>query len=98
MDTLDPFKERLVVVGNGMAGVRAVEELLARAPGRFDSTGFGAEPHPNYNRILLSSVLAGEKAMDEIVINPHSWYDQNCITLIARDPVRWTAPGWRTVA
>jgi len=97
MDTLDPFKERLVVVGNGMAGVRAVEELLARAPGRFDITVFGAEPHPNYNRILLSSVLAGEKAMDEIVINPHSWYDENGITLIAGDPVMSIDPRARTV-
>ena len=54
--------------------MRTVEELLARAPDRYDITVIGAEPHPNYNRILLSSVLAGEKTVDEIVINPRDWY------------------------
>ena len=76
-------RARLVVVGNGMAGMRAVEELLSRAPDRFDITVIGAEPHPNYNRILLSSVLAGDKTLDEIVINPQSWYDEHGIRLIA---------------
>ena len=74
---------RLVVVGNGMAGMRAVEELLSRAPDRFDITVIGAEPHANYNRILLSSVLAGDKTLDEIVINGPDWYDQHGIRLIA---------------
>jgi nitrite reductase (NADH) large subunit len=74
---------RLVVVGNGMAGMRAVEELRARAPDRFAITVIGAEPHPNYNRIQLSSVLAGEKALDEIVINPRDWYAENDIALMA---------------
>ncbi len=73
---------RLVVVGNGMAGMRAVEELLSRAPGRFDITVIGAEPHTNYNRILLSSVLAGDKTLDEIVINGPDWYDQHGIHLM----------------
>ncbi|HJY17172.1 MAG TPA: FAD-dependent oxidoreductase, partial [Xanthobacteraceae bacterium] len=73
----DPGRRpRLVVVGNGMAGMRAVEELLARAPDRFAITVIGAETQPNYNRILLSSVLAGDKTMDEIVINPWSWYGE----------------------
>jgi nitrite reductase (NADH) large subunit len=76
----------LVVVGNGMAGMRTVEELLARAPDRCAVTVIGAEPHPNYNRILLSAVLAGEKTLDEIVINPRSWYDARGIRLIAGDP------------
>jgi nitrite reductase (NADH) large subunit len=80
-------RERLVVVGNGMAGMRMVEELLRRAPGRFAITVFGAEPHTNYNRIQLSAVLAGEKALDEIVINPRGWYDANGIALVAGDPV-----------
>ena len=62
-----PERARLVVVGNGMAGMRTVEELLSRAPDRFDITVIGAEPHPNYNRIMLSSVLAGDKTLDEIV-------------------------------
>jgi nitrite reductase (NADH) large subunit len=61
--------ERLVVIGNGMAGCRAVEEILARDPARFAITIFGAEPRVNYNRIMLSPVLAGEKSFDEIVIN-----------------------------
>ena len=55
-------RQRLVVVGNGMAGCRAVEELLARDPDRYRITIFGAEPHVNYNRIMLSPVLAGEKS------------------------------------
>ena len=78
-----PGRSRLVVVGNGMAGMRAVEELLSRAPDRFDITVIGAEPHPNYNRILLSSVLAGDKTLDEIVINAPSWYAEHGIRLIA---------------
>jgi nitrite reductase (NADH) large subunit len=78
---------RLVVIGNGMAGCRAVEELLARAPGRYAITIFGAEPRVNYNRIMLSPVLAGEKSFDEIVINDHAWYRDNAIRLIAGDPV-----------
>ena len=76
-------RAQLVVVGNGMAGMRAVEELLSRAPDRFDITVIGAEPHPNYNRILLSSVLAGDKALDGIVINSRSWYGEQGIRLIA---------------
>jgi nitrite reductase (NADH) large subunit len=80
-------RQRLVVIGNGMAGMRTVEELLARAPVRYDITVFGAEPHPNYNRIMLSSVLAGEKELDEIVINPRSWYAENGIALYTGDPV-----------
>jgi nitrite reductase (NADH) large subunit len=63
--------------------MRTVEELLSRAPDRYAITVVGAEVHPNYNRILLSSVLAGDKALDEIVINPQSWYDQHRILLIA---------------
>jgi len=78
---------RLVVIGNGMAGCRAVEEILARDPGRFRITIFGAEPHVNYNRIMLSPVLAGEKSFDEIVINDAAWYDDNGIELVTADPV-----------
>jgi nitrite reductase (NADH) large subunit len=80
-----PARPRLVVVGNGMAGMRAVEELLSRAPDRFDITVIGAEPHPNYNRILLSSVLAGDKTLDEIVINAPSWYADHGIRLMAEN-------------
>jgi len=80
-------RPRLVVVGNGMAGMRAVEELLARAPDRFAITVVGAELQPNYNRILLSSVLAGDKTLEEIVINPRSWYGERGIRLIAGNAV-----------
>jgi nitrite reductase (NADH) large subunit len=80
-------REHLVVIGNGMAGCRAVEELLARDPARYRITIFGAEPRVNYNRIMLSPVLAGEKSFDEIVINGQDWYDEHGIALIAGDPV-----------
>ena len=74
-------KMKLVMVGNGMAGVRTLEELIRIAPDLYDITVFGAEPHPNYNRILLSPVLAGEQTLEEIVLNPLSWYEGNHITL-----------------
>ena len=80
-------RERLVVIGNGMAGCRAVEEVLARDPGRYAVTIFGAEPRVNYNRIMLSPVLAGEKAFEDIVINSAEWYEENGITLVSGDPV-----------
>ena len=76
-------KLKLVMVGNGMAGVRTVEELLKIAPDLYDITIFGAEPQPNYNRILLSPVLAGEQTLDEIVLNSWEWYTDNNITLHA---------------
>ncbi|MGV2290054.1 nitrite reductase large subunit NirB [Trinickia sp. YCB016] len=74
-------KPRLVVIGNGMAGIRTIEELLALAPDHYDITVFGAEPHPNYNRILLSPVLAGEQKFDDIVLNPLAWYEENGVHL-----------------
>jgi len=76
-------KMKLVMVGNGMAGVRALEELLKIAPDLYDITVFGAEPHPNYNRILLSPVLAGEQTLEQIVLNDWAWYQDNGITLHA---------------
>jgi nitrite reductase (NADH) large subunit len=76
-------KMKLVMVGNGMAGVRTLEELLKIAPELYDITVFGAEPHPNYNRILLSPVLAGEQTLEEIVLNDWSWYTDHGITLHA---------------
>ncbi len=80
---MQPTKERLVVIGNGMAGARVVEEILKRAPQRFDITMFGAEPYGNYNRILLSNVLNGSQAATEIFMNPLAWYAENRITLHA---------------
>ena len=90
--------ERLVVVGNGMAGTACVEQIL-KYPAAFDITVFGDETHVNYNRILLSSVLAGEKSADEIALNSLDWYRQNNIHLrlgvriIAVDPVAKTVTG-----
>ena len=78
---LPATRQKLVVVGNGMAGIRALEELLKIAPDLYVVTVFGAEPHPNYNRILLSPVLAGEQTVDEIILNPLSWYEGHSITL-----------------
>jgi len=83
------MKPALVVVGNGMAGMRTVEELLKLAPDMYDITVFGAEPHGNYNRILLSPVLAGEKTVDDIMLNTREWYQQNRITLHTGDPVEY---------
>ncbi|MFZ2450962.1 MAG: FAD-dependent oxidoreductase [Methylovulum miyakonense] len=77
------MKKRLVVIGNGMAGMRTVEELLTAAPDKYNITVFGAEPHGNYNRILLSSVLCGEKNLADIVINDREWYADNGICLHA---------------
>ena len=74
-------KMKLVMIGNGMAGVRTLEELLKISPDLYDITVFGAEPHPNYNRILLSPVLAGEQTIDEIILNPLSWYEEHGIQL-----------------
>ncbi len=75
------MKEKLVLIGNGMAGVRTLEELLKLAPDKYDITVFGAEPLPNYNRILLSPVLTGEKKFEDIVLNGDDWYASNGITL-----------------
>ena len=75
------MKEKLVLIGNGMAGVRTLEELLKIAPEMYDITVFGAEPYGNYNRIMLSPVLAGEKTVDDIMLNDEQWYVDNDITL-----------------
>jgi nitrite reductase (NADH) large subunit len=82
-----PARQSLVVIGNGMAGMRTVEELLKLNPDLYDITVFGAEPHGNYNRILLSPVLAGDKRMEDIMIHTREWYANNAITLHAGDPV-----------
>ena len=91
------MKPKLVLVGNGMAGMKVIEELLQRAPNRYDITVFGAEPHGNYNRILLSPVLAGEKAVTDIMINPLSWYAENGIALHFGQPVTQIDRDARTV-
>jgi nitrite reductase (NADH) large subunit len=80
-------KPHLIVIGNGMAGCRAVEEILARDADKYRITIFGAEPRVNYNRIMLSPLLAGEKSFEDIIINGHDWYDDHDIELVAGDPV-----------
>jgi len=77
----------LVVIGNGMAGMRTVEELLKLDPAMYRITVFGAEPHGNYNRIMLSPVLAGDKTVDDIMLHTRDWYAANGVTLHAGDPV-----------
>ena len=81
------MREKLVVIGNGMAGMRCVEELLKLNPDLYDITVFGAEPYGNYNRILLSPVLAGEKTVEDIMVNDLAWYAENNITLHANKTV-----------
>ncbi len=74
---------KLVVIGNGMAGARAVEEMLSPGGERFDIVMFGDEPYGNYNRILLSNILSGAQDTSEIFINPLEWYERNDIKLHA---------------
>lgn len=75
-------RRRLVVIGNGMAGARVVEEILARGGAeQFSITMFGDEPYGNYNRIMLSHVLSGEESHDDIFLNSLEWYVDNGITL-----------------
>ena len=81
------MKEKLVVIGNGMAGIRTLEEVLALSPDAYDITVFGSEPYGNYNRILLSPVLAGEKTVDDIMLNGDDWYAANHIRLRKGSPV-----------
>lgn len=78
---MSDVRKKLVLVGNGMAGVRAIEHLLKLAPDAYEITIFGSEPHPNYNRIMLSSVLAGGVDMNDIIINDLEWYRSNGIRL-----------------
>lgn len=74
-------KMKLVVIGNGMAGMRTVEEVLKLSPDMYDITVYGDEPYPNYNRIMLSPVLANEQTIDDIILNSKEWYEENKIEL-----------------
>ncbi|XJZ28750.1 nitrite reductase large subunit NirB [Bacillota bacterium Lsc_1132] len=80
-------KQKLVLIGNGMAGVKCMEEILRHQPDRFDVTIIGSEPHVNYNRILLSTVLQGGMSLKEITINDRSWYEENNIQLFTGEKV-----------
>lgn len=86
------MKQRLVVVGAGMAGLKLVEELVAQCPGRYDIVLAGAEPHPAYNRVLLSSLLAGEAHEDDVRLRPLAWYVENGITLLTKTQVSALRP------
>jgi nitrite reductase (NADH) large subunit len=87
MNMMNMQKRKLVVIGNGMAGMRTVEEILARAPEMFEITVFGAERQPNYDRIMLSPLLAGDKSFEKIVLNSYEWYAENAIKLIAGEAI-----------
>ncbi|MGG1633082.1 nitrite reductase large subunit NirB [Paenibacillus sp. NRS-1760] len=80
-------REKLVVIGNGMAGMKCVDEIIRLAPNKFRITVFGNEQHPNYNRILLSKVLQGDSSIDSIVINDWSWYEERGIHLYTGETV-----------
>ncbi len=81
------MKKRLILIGNGMAGIRCIEEILKQQPDLYDITIFGDEPHPNYNRIMLSHVLQGKTTTKDIIINEYSWYKENNITLYPNEKV-----------
>ncbi|MDQ0221302.1 NAD(P)H-nitrite reductase large subunit [Peribacillus cavernae] len=69
-------KQKIVLIGNGMAGVRCIEEIVNILPDRFEITIFGSEPYPNYNRIQLSKVLQGDTEIDDITLNDWNWYEK----------------------
>ncbi|MFJ7309240.1 nitrite reductase large subunit NirB [Peribacillus frigoritolerans] len=81
------YKQKLVLVGNGMAGLRCVESIISKDPTAFEITIFGSEPHVNYNRILLSTVLQGNTSFEDITINDRNWYTENNIRLFTGETV-----------
>ncbi|WP_306982670.1 nitrite reductase large subunit NirB [Alkalicoccobacillus murimartini] len=81
------LKQKIILIGNGMAGIRTLEEIIKKDPNQFEITVFGEEPHPNYNRILLSSVLQGDASIESIVLNSYEWYEENQIELFTGDPI-----------
>ena len=91
------MRERLIVVGNGMVGLRLVEELLARAPDRYDLTVVGKEPRPAYNRVLLSSLLAGQVSGEDVRLRDLAWYAENGVRLILGAQAEQLDPGTGTV-
>ena len=81
------MREKLVVIGNGMSGLRTIEDLLELTKDKYDITVYGEEPYVNYNRIMLSYILSQEKTFEDTIINHQSWYDENNITLNKGDKV-----------
>lgn len=80
-------KQKLLLIGNGMAGIRAIEEVLKLKPNEFEITVFGSEPYPNYNRIQLSKVLQGDTDVSDITLNEWQWYEDNNIRLYPGETV-----------
>ncbi|MEJ7219998.1 nitrite reductase large subunit NirB [Staphylococcus gallinarum] len=80
-------KERLVMIGNGMAGIRTIEEILERDDQKFEITIIGKEPYPNYNRIMLSNILQKKMTQTDIIMNDFDWYESHDIHLVIDDPV-----------
>ncbi|MDH2065672.1 nitrite reductase large subunit NirB [Pantoea sp. GD03673] len=91
------MRQRLLVIGNGMAGMQMVESLLQRAPLRYAITVIGREPHGNYNRVLLSPVLAGETAFSDTLIHDRDWYQRQGVTLLTGETVQQVDLAARTV-
>jgi nitrite reductase (NADH) large subunit len=89
------MRERLLIVGNGMASVRFVEALLRRAPGRHAITVVGAEPAPGYNRVLLSALLAGDVSAADVQLRDRAWYEANGVTLVTGAAVASVDPAAR---
>ncbi|CEG26407.1 nitrite reductase large subunit NirB [Bacillus sp. B-jedd] len=90
-------KKKLVMIGNGMAGVRTIEEIIKLNPDKFEITIFGNEPHPNYNRIQLSTVLQGDTTIEDIIMNSWEWYEENNIELFTGEAIVKIDPVTKTV-
>jgi nitrite reductase (NADH) large subunit len=97
MTRVEHVPERLIIIGNGMASVRFCEDMLRHARGRFSITVIGAEPKPGYNRVLLSSHLAGETSEADLTLKPRQWYDENGIILLTGALVTAVNAGEKTV-
>lgn len=90
-------KEKLVLIGNGMAGMRCIEYILQLDATKYDITIIGEEPYSNYNRIMLSSVLQGKTTLNDIIIHPFEWYEKNNITLYTNEKVTQIMPSEKIV-
>jgi nitrite reductase (NADH) large subunit len=94
---IEEKRERLVVVGAGMVGLKLVEELVELCPSRYDIAMVGAEARPAYNRVLLSSLLAGEAGEDDIALRPATWYADNVVELLTGAECLELHPGERSI-
>jgi nitrite reductase (NADH) large subunit len=92
-----PNRERLVIVGGGMAGLRLVEEVVELCPGRYDMVLVGKEPRPPYNRVLLSSLLAGEIDVADVEVRPASWFAEHGVDVVCGDAASELRPAEREV-